>query len=133
MITAIGVGGCPSPNFPELITGIRIEGTGCSILKIADVAYEQGYPIPQNIPEMTQGFDEPFVEYGSIVSAPVPSLSLVNPLIASWQHDTMDNSVSDPVTNSMSVEYETVHYSRGAIGKGGPKGFAEEGPKHINQ
>ena len=54
------------------------------------------------------------------------AMTLVNPLIASWQHDTMDNSVSDPVTNSMSVEYETVHYSRGAIGKGGPKGFAEE-------
>jgi hypothetical protein len=53
-------------------------------------------------------------------------MTLVNPIIASWTHDTMDNSVSDPVSNSMSVEYETVHYSRGAIGKGGPKGFAEE-------
>ncbi len=54
------------------------------------------------------------------------AMTLVNPLIASWTHDTMDNSASDPVSNSMSVEYETVHYSRGAIGKGGPKGFAEE-------
>jgi|TARA_X000000950_G_scaffold284123_1_gene386551 hypothetical protein len=54
------------------------------------------------------------------------AMTLVNPIIASWTHDTMDNSVSDPVSNSMSVEYETVHYSRGAIGKGGPKGFAEE-------
>ncbi len=54
------------------------------------------------------------------------AMTLVNPLIASWQHDTMDNSTSDPVTNSMSVEYETVHYSRGSIGKGGPKGFGEE-------
>ena len=54
------------------------------------------------------------------------AMTLVNPSIASWQHDTMDNSVSDPVTNSMSVEYETVHYSRGSIGKGGPKGFGEE-------
>tara|TARA_Y200000002_G_scaffold363_1_gene379 strand:+ start:57303 stop:58511 length:1209 start_codon:yes stop_codon:yes gene_type:complete len=54
------------------------------------------------------------------------AMTLVNPLISQWQHDTMDNSVSDPVTNSMSLEYETVHYSRGAIGKGGPKGFGEE-------
>jgi len=92
VITAIGVGGCPEPNFPELITGIRIEGTGCSILKIADVAYEQGYPIPQNIPEMTQGFSEPFVEYGSIVSAPVPSLSLVNPLIGYYSEKYFHDS-----------------------------------------
>jgi hypothetical protein len=26
----------------------------------------------------------------------------------------------------MTVEYESVHYSRGSVGKGGPKGFAEE-------
>ena len=54
------------------------------------------------------------------------SFTLVNPIIASWQHDTMDNSASDVVANTMTIEYETVHYSRGAIGKGGPKGFAEE-------
>ncbi len=54
------------------------------------------------------------------------SFTLVNPIIASWQHDTMDNSASDVVANTMTIEYETVHYSRGAVGKGGPKGFAEE-------
>jgi len=54
------------------------------------------------------------------------SFTLINPIISSWQHDTMDNSASDVVANTMTVEYETVHYSRGAIGKGGPKGFAEE-------
>ncbi len=54
------------------------------------------------------------------------SFTLINPIISNWQHDTMDNSASDVVANTMTVEYETVHYSRGAIGKGGPKGFAEE-------
>jgi hypothetical protein len=54
------------------------------------------------------------------------SFTLVNPIISSWQHDTMDNSASDVVANTMTLEYETVHYSRGAVGKGGPKGFAEE-------
>ena len=53
-------------------------------------------------------------------------MTLVNPLVASWTHDTMDNSVSDPVSNVMSLEYETVHYSRGPIKNGSPKGFAEE-------
>jgi len=38
----------------------------------------------------------------------------------------MDNSASEPVSNQMVIEYETVHYSRGPIGKAGPKGFAEE-------
>lgn len=54
------------------------------------------------------------------------SFTLINPIISQWQHDTMDNSVSDPVSNTMTVDYETVHYSRGPIGAGGPKGFAEE-------
>ena len=54
------------------------------------------------------------------------SFQLINPIISGWQHDTMDNSISDPVANTMTVEYETVHYSRGPIGNGGPKGFAEE-------
>ena len=54
------------------------------------------------------------------------AFTLVNPIISQWQHDTMDNSASDPVSNSMTVDYETVHYSRGSIGKGGPKGFAQE-------
>ena len=54
------------------------------------------------------------------------SMTLVNPIIAQWSHDTMDNSASEPVANTMSVEYETVHYSRGPIKNGSPKGFAEE-------
>ena len=54
------------------------------------------------------------------------SFQLINPIISGWQHDTMDNSISDPVASTMTVEYETVHYSRGPIGNGGPKGFAEE-------
>ena len=55
------------------------------------------------------------------------ALTLINPIIASWSHDTMDNSDGQtPVANQMVLEYETVHYSRGPIGKAGPKGFAEE-------
>ena len=64
----------------DLITGISIECTGCGIQKIADVAYEEDYTIPQDIPEMTTGFNEPFMKYGSIASMPVPTLNLVNPL-----------------------------------------------------
>lgn len=52
-------------------------------------------------------------------------MTLINPIISQWQHDTMDYSASDGVSNSMTIEYETVHYSRGSM-KNGPKGFAEE-------
>ena len=119
VITAVGVGGCPADRIPELITGIRIEGTGCSILKIADVAYEQGYPIPQDIPEMTQGFNEPFVEYGSIVSAPVPSLSLFNPLIGYYSekyfHDSewIFGTFYETETDILKNNYTSVDLIRG--------------------
>ena len=53
--------------------------------------------------------------------------TLVNPIIQSWQHDSMDQSVSDPVESSMSLQFETVWYSRGPVTEGAaPKGFATE-------
>jgi hypothetical protein len=50
--------------------------------------------------------------------------TLVNPIISSWQHDTMDNNSSDPVQNTMQVQYETVWYARGGVKEGtAPKSF----------
>ena len=54
------------------------------------------------------------------------TMTLINPIISGWQHDTMDNSVSDSVTNQMTLEYETVHYSRGPVNNGTPKGFGTD-------
>lgn len=53
------------------------------------------------------------------------TLTLVNPIIESWAHDTLDNSAgADPVQNSMSVAYESVFYADGPIDEGNsPKGF----------
>lgn len=53
------------------------------------------------------------------------TMTLVNPIISSWQHDTLDNSASaDPVQSSMTVVYETVFYADGAVQEGTtPKGF----------
>ena len=51
--------------------------------------------------------------------------TLVNPIITAWQHDTMSSSSADPVSNMMTIEYETVFYSRGPVQAGNnPKGFA---------
>lgn len=54
------------------------------------------------------------------------AFNLVNPIISQWQHDTMDYSASDTVQSSMTLEYETVHYSRGPMGENGPKGFGTD-------
>ena len=54
------------------------------------------------------------------------AFTLVNPKISQWQHDTMDYSESAPVASTMTLEYETVHYSRGPVSNGNPKGFALE-------
>ena len=53
------------------------------------------------------------------------TLTLVNPIIESWQHDTLENSAgADPVQNSMTVAYESVFYADGPIDEGNsPKGF----------
>ena len=52
---------------------------------------------------------------------------LINPLITSIQHDTMDYSDnSGTVENQIQIAYEGVRYSRGGVEEGTPKGFGEE-------
>ena len=53
------------------------------------------------------------------------AFTLVNPMIQSWQHDSLDNNSSDAVQSTMQVLYETVWYSRGAVNtaEGIPKMF----------
>lgn len=52
------------------------------------------------------------------------SYTLVNPVIESWQHETLDNSSSDPAANKMTVKYEAVIYGQGRVQKDIPTGFA---------
>ena len=53
--------------------------------------------------------------------------TIVNPIISGWTHDSMQNEETGPVTNQMTIEYETVFYSRGRVVQGSaPKGFALE-------
>lgn len=55
------------------------------------------------------------------------AFTLVNPIIQSWQHDTMDQATSEVVQSTMSINFETVWYSRGPVTEGSaPKGFATE-------
>ena len=51
--------------------------------------------------------------------------TLVNPMITAWQHGQVNQSDSaTPMENTMTIAYENVIYSGGAVKKGTPKGFA---------
>ena len=53
--------------------------------------------------------------------------TLVNPIITSIQHDSMDQADATGIAqNTISVAYEGVIYTRGGTGVGEPKGFATD-------
>jgi len=56
------------------------------------------------------------------------TLTLVNPIIQSWDHDTLESSMgAEPVQSTMTVAYESVFYADGPIEEGvAPVGFGEE-------
>ena len=88
-ITVQGTGTCFAPPLPELITSVSLipgqgtggVGAGCSIVKLIDLALEQGLSVT-DIPQylMTGGFLEPSMVYGTIFGPPAPTMALVAPL-----------------------------------------------------
>lgn len=69
------------------------------------------------------------IEIAQMARKSYTKYTLVNPIISSWGHDTVDNSVSDVMTNSMTVEYDSVMYDRGSVvsgPNGDPTGFGRE-------
>jgi hypothetical protein len=55
------------------------------------------------------------------------SYTLINPIIQSWQHDTLNNSEGNgTVQSTMQIAYEAVIYGQGAVSTGNPSGFATE-------
>lgn len=57
--------------------------------------------------------------------------TLINPLITSWQGDTLAYGNNDTAANQMTIEYETVFISRGPVKAGiSPKGF---GNRHYDK
>lgn len=54
------------------------------------------------------------------------SYTLINPIITSWNHESLNSSANEPAQNTMSLAYEAVIYGAGAVSRGNPKGFATE-------
>ena len=51
--------------------------------------------------------------------------TLINPIIADWQHGQHDSSSSDAVEHKMTVQFETVKYTKGYVSANTVKGFGE--------
>lgn len=54
------------------------------------------------------------------------SYTLINPVITSWNHDSLSQSSTEASGNTMQIGYEAVIYGAGAVSRGTPKGFATE-------
>lgn len=54
------------------------------------------------------------------------SYKLINPLIQTWNHDSLDYGSSQPGEQSMSLIYESVAYDTGQVSVGNPPGFRLE-------
>jgi hypothetical protein len=52
------------------------------------------------------------------------SYTLINPIITSWQHESLNASSNEVSQNTMSVAYEAVIYGAGQVRRGIPKTFA---------
>lgn len=74
-------------------------------------------------------FTEPFfssIQIFQLERHTYHSFTLINPIITSWQHDTLNNAESQPVQSSMTVAYEAVIYDTGLVGEDSPSGFATD-------
>ena len=76
------------------------------------------------------GFDngstDPFFDYITIyqlAQGQFVSYKLINPIIASWNHNNVDYSGNQPHDNDCTLQYEAVEYGNGKIEAGSPEGF----------
>jgi len=59
------------------------------------------------------------------------SVKLINPVITSWNHDTMSHSDSGTAQNSMQLAYEAVSYDYGQVQRNNPPSFAADHYDHV--
>lgn len=75
------------------------------------------------------------IEITQLARKAYTTYTIVNPVITGWQHDNVDSADGNTtMQNSITVAYEAVHYSRGAVQageEGSPTGFG--GPAHYDQ
>ena len=68
------------------------------------------------------------IEISQMARKSFTKFTLVNPIISDWQHDSVDNTSSNPLENRMTINYDTVFYDRGHVqagANGEPSGFGQ--------
>jgi len=69
--------------------------------------------------------------YSIAANSKFEAFTLVNPIIASWDHDELDQTDgANFLQNTMAIEYESVYYERGNTGEDNPVGFRD--PAHYD-
>lgn len=76
------------------------------------------------------GTQEPFfnsIQIFQMARHQYQAYTLVNPIVTSWHHDTMEQgSDSEVAQSSMTIAYEAVFYNQGIVEENNPKGFATQ-------
>lgn len=79
---------------------------------------------------LDSGATDPFFNYITIyqmAQGEYVSYKLINPLITSWSHETVDYSTStQPHDNLMTLAFEAVEYGSGTVTAGDPEGFGQQ-------
>lgn len=85
------------------------------------------FGLDNNIPTVPF-FDR--IEIAQLARKSFTKFTLVNPIISSWQHDTVDNGDNGtPMENQITVNFDTVFYDRGNVeagANGDPVGFGRQ-------
>lgn len=66
------------------------------------------------------------IEIAQMARKSYTKFTLVNPIVSAWQHDSLSNGDGGTMSNSMTVNYDTVFYDRGYVQageNGSPTGF----------
>jgi hypothetical protein len=79
---------------------------------------------------LDSGATDPFFNYITLyqmAQGEYVSYKLINPIITSWSHETVDYSQSSqPHENLMTLAFEAVDYGSGIVKAGDPEGFGQE-------
>jgi len=79
---------------------------------------------------LDSGSTDPFFNYITVyqmAQGTYVSYKLINPIIASWSHETVDYSQSQqPHDNVMTLSFEAVEYGSGEVVPGDPEGWGQE-------
>ena len=119
----VGADGQPSNSVPTAFYDTMYQG---------DLLNRNRYGLDRKKPTTAPFFDSITVNqlHPQNGESKYTSFTLINPLIASYNHDTMSYAESGFTSNNMTVQYEAVTYGRGFTKTDSPAGFAD--PAHYD-